>query len=275
MFGFKRNVNFLSPLNLSSWRKAAIGTWKTVGDPSVYGVLELDAGPALRWIEKLRQEQGVRVTLSHLVGRACALMLKDNPDINGVLRWGRIYPRQDVDIFFQVATDTDGKDLTGAVIRKADQKGLIEIAKDLESKVRRIRHEGDKDFARMKKTTGAFPGILARIVVGAGGVLLYLFNLWTPLLGMPRDPFGSMMVTNVGSIGLDLAFAPLVPYSRVPLLIVVGQVQQKAIVEHGQIRIAEMLTLCATFDHRLIDGMHASKMTRRLKELFANPALMD
>ena len=32
------------------------------------------------------------------------------------------------------------------------------------------------------------------------------------------------MITNIGSIGLDQAYVPLVPYSRVPILIALGAV---------------------------------------------------
>ena len=45
--------------------------------------------------------------------------------------------------------------------------------------------------------------------------LSYTFNLDLRWAGIPRDPFGSAMVTNVGSIGLPTALVPLVPYSRV------------------------------------------------------------
>ena len=98
-------------------------------------------------------------------------------------------------------------------------------------------------------------------------------NLWTPLLGVPRDPFGSAMVTSIGSLGLEIGFVPLVPYSRIPLLIAVGAMSEKPVVRNGVIQIGKMLPLCATFDHRIIDGAHASHMVRTIKQIFANPSL--
>ena len=38
-----RNIDLGPALRTSSWRKIAIGTWKTAGDPSVYGILDLNA----------------------------------------------------------------------------------------------------------------------------------------------------------------------------------------------------------------------------------------
>ncbi len=90
-------------------------------------------------------------------------------------------------------------------------------------------------------------------------------------MGAPRDPFGSAMITNVGSLGLETAFAPLVPYSRVPLLISMGAVAEKPIVENCKVIAASLVRLCVTFDHRMIDGIHAAKMYKSLEAIFKNP----
>ena len=42
---------------------------------------------------------------------------------------------------------------------------------------------------------------------------MYTFNLDLSGLGMPRDAFGGVTITNVGSLGLDIAYVPLVPYT--------------------------------------------------------------
>jgi pyruvate dehydrogenase E2 component (dihydrolipoamide acetyltransferase) len=79
------------------------------------------------------------------------------------------------------------------------------------------------------------------------------------------------MVTNIGSLGLEEAYVPLVPYSRVPLLLAVGAIQTEAVVEGDAIVAGQILRVFATFDHRVLDGMHASKMSKTLKRLFDDP----
>ncbi len=268
---FSKNVNLGPPLKISSWRKVAIGTWRTAGDPSVYGILELNATLALAFIEKLRAQTGLRITLSHFVGKVFSKVLAENPGINCILRFGRLYPRKDIDLFFQVASDSKGEDLSGMTIRRADQKSLTEIAQEMEQRVSLIRQKKDETFAKSKKTMAALPGFLSGCVLNFLGFLLYTLNIWTPLVGSPRDPFGSMMITNIGSLGLDMAFAPLVPYSRIPLLIAVGSTYDAPIVRNGKIEITKMMKLCATFDHRLIDGVQASYMVKSIKRIFENP----
>jgi len=96
-------------------------------------------------------------------------------------------------------------------------------------------------------------------------------NLDLSALGVPRDPFGSVMVTNIGSLGLEEAYVPLVPYSRVPLLIALGAVKEEAVVENGSIVVAKVVRAFATFDHRVLDGAHAAKMAKTLRRIFDDP----
>ena len=79
------------------------------------------------------------------------------------------------------------------------------------------------------------------------------------------------MVTNVGSLGLEEAYVPLVPYSRVPLLIAMGEVRDSAVVVDGDVKVAKTMKIFATFDHRILDGSHAAKMVKVLKAWFDDP----
>ena len=89
--------------------------------------------------------------------------------------------------------------------------------------------------------------------------------------GIPNDPFGSIMITNIGSLGLDIAYVPLVPYARVPILIAMGAVKDVPVVHKGQIVPGKIMSVNATFDHRFIDGFHASVMSRVLRQWMEHP----
>ncbi len=82
------------------FRKIAMGTWRTVGDPSVYAVIEIDVQKALEFAKDYERQHGVRVTPVHLVARAVVQSFKARPEINGFLRGSRIYLRKHIDLFF-------------------------------------------------------------------------------------------------------------------------------------------------------------------------------
>jgi len=257
------NLRLKKKERLSSFRKIAIGTWRTVGDPSVYGTLKMRADRALAYIDDFRRRTGKHVTISHLMAKAVAQVLAENPDANAILRWNRIYLREDIGVFFQVEMKdpkTGEVDLSGATIFDAHRKTLEQIVDEFQGRVDAVKAGKDKELEGTRGTFRKVPYFFLNPLLNVLGFLLYTLNLDLRWAGVPKDAFGSAMVTNIGSLGLEEAYVPLVPYSRVPLLIAVGAVQDEPVVEDGKVVVAKVLRCFATFDHRVLDGVHAAHM---------------
>jgi pyruvate dehydrogenase E2 component (dihydrolipoamide acetyltransferase) len=75
----------------------------------------------------------------------------------------------------------------------------------------------------------------------------------------------------VGSLVLDTAFAPLVPFSRVPILFAIGEARDQVLVEEGRPAVVKTMSVNATLDHRVIDGFHAARIAGVLREWIENP----
>ncbi|MGZ3773707.1 MAG: 2-oxo acid dehydrogenase subunit E2 [Pseudobdellovibrionaceae bacterium] len=270
-------IDFKKLEDVPVFRKIAFGTWTTAGDPSVYGLIELDMTQALKYMSELEANHGIKVSPAHLVGKAAAQVLKSRPEINGVIRLGRIYQRPDVDVFFQVNVPGNGDDkikkasLSGTVIRKADTLSVVDIAKSLKEKANTIREGKDAEMNNAINTFKNIPWWLVRFLLNAVSFFNYDLNLNLTALGIPRDPFGSLMITNVGSLGIEIAWAPLVPYSKVPLLLTLGTITDKPVVVDGKIEIRPIMKVGITFDHRFMDGVHASVMSKHFVECFKDP----
>lgn len=268
------NLDLKAKTNLSSFRRIAIGTWRNAYDPSVYGTIALRADQVLSYLEAIRERSGKRVTLSHLMAKAVAIMLSEMPDANAILRMNRIYLRSQIGVFFQVAMedpDTGEVDLSGATIFDAHKKSLLEIVAEFEAKVGTVRRREDKNLEGSRSLFKRVPFFLLNRLLDWISFFSYTLNLDLRWAGIPQDPFGSVMVTNIGSLGLEEAYVPLVPYSHVPLLIALGAVKEEAVVEGGQIVVGKVLRAFATFDHRVLDGMHAAKMSKTITRIFADP----
>ena len=255
---------------LSTFRKIALADWRNPNDPTVYGTLEVDAGPALAYIERIRSQSDSRVTITHLVGRAVALAIASYPEINARISRRRIMQRESVDIFFQVATDS-GMDLSGAKVEGVDLLSAVEVARELSEKAGRIREGSDPQFESMRRLMKRLPMPLLRGALKLSDFVVNDLDVDLGRFGLPRDPFGSAMVTNVGSFDLDTGFAPLVPMSKVPVLVLVGAVRKRPVVVDDAVVVRPQLTLCATFDHRLMDGHQAGRLARALKQYLAGP----
>jgi pyruvate/2-oxoglutarate dehydrogenase complex dihydrolipoamide acyltransferase (E2) component len=268
------NLRLREKERLSSFRRIALGTWKTVGDPSVYGTIKLRAEKVVAYIDEFRRRTGKKLTVTHVMAKAVAKVLADHPDANAILRRDRIYLREDVGVFFQVAMEdpvTKEIDLSGATIFGAEKKTLEEIYDEFSDRVAKVKKGKDKNLEGTRSTFKKIPYALLRPFLDLLGYASFELNLDLRWAGVPRDPFGSAMVTNIGSLGLEEAYVPLVPYSRVPLLIAVGAVTDEPVVEDGRIVPGKILRACATFDHRVLDGSHAAQMSATIKRIFADP----
>lgn len=273
-----KNIPLTKLQDTSVFRKIAMGTWKTAKDPSVYGILEIDVTKTLENLSEYTRNHDVKITPSHLVGKALAHCMKKRPEINGMIRGRRIWLRESVSLFYQVNIPGEGKDkvrkatLAGCTVEHAEKKKLFEIANDLKEKALKVREYKDKDITKNLNTFKFIPWWFSHIYLNIASFLLYGLNLNLSFLGLPRDPFGSAMITNIGSFGIDLGLAPLCPYTRVPLLLSVGAISDKVLVVEGEMAIRKVLPIGVTFDHRLIDGIHASQMARDFKKCFENPS---
>jgi pyruvate dehydrogenase E2 component (dihydrolipoamide acetyltransferase) len=268
------NLDLVKKERLSSFRRIALGTWRTTYDPSVYGSMRLRIDKAMDYRDAFRAHTGRRLTLTHMMVMACADVMRQMPDANAIVRFKRIYLRTTVGIFFQVAMEdqeTGEIDLSGVTIHDADKKSLVDILDETERRVSAVRAGKDKDLESTRSSFKKSPPFLLFPVVQLIGFLSFVLNLDLRKLGIPRDPFGSMMITNIGSLGLEAAYVPLVPYSHVPLLLALGAVQREPLVDGDDITIGRVLRVYATFDHRVLDGSHAARMAAVLKEWFENP----
>jgi pyruvate/2-oxoglutarate dehydrogenase complex dihydrolipoamide acyltransferase (E2) component len=268
------NLSLIRKKDLSSFRKIALGTWQTAYDPSIYGTLTLRMGKAVDYIARFRARTGRRLTVSHLMAKAAAMALQQCPDANAILRWNRIYLRQRIGVFFQVLMTDEGEDkvdLSGATLYDLERKSLLEIVDEFETKVNLVRRREDPALEKTRGTFQKIPYLLLNPFLKVLSFLSYTLNLDLRALGIAADPFGSLMITNVGSLGLDTAYAPLVPFSRVPILFAIGEVKEHPLVENGQVTAGMAMSVNATLDHRVIDGFHASLMAKVLREWMENP----
>ena len=269
----RRHLEIEKKTNLSSFRKIALGTWRTAYDPSVYGTLRIRMDKALGYIEQFRQKKGRKLTITQLVGKTTADAIAKVPDANAVLRFNSIWVRKHINIFFQVAMESEeGEiDLSGLTIEDVDKKSLVEIIDEMDARVKKVRARKDPQLEKARSNFKKMPPILIPKVLSALSTLMYTFNLNLEWAGIPSDPFGSAMVTSIGSLGLDEAYVPIVPYSRVPILIAPGKINDEAIVEDGEVQIKKMMGVFATFDHRLVDGVHASILSKAFRKILEDP----
>ena len=276
-----KNLELQPYRHATSFRKLAAAAWTAPREPNVYGSVGVRAQPLLDWLAERTAAEGVRLTVTHAVVRAVAMVLRRHPDANALVRFGQLYLREDVDIYVHVLLREQpgariGKaDLSGICLRRADRMTTADIARAIESAVADKRSGRDPELARTQRDTRWMPGWLLRLGLRLAELLQYGLNLNTSWLGVPRDPVGSAEVSSVGMFGIQTAYGPFFPLARNAIALVAGAVEDEVVAEDGQPVVTPVLTLNATFDHRVIDGFHAAVLTREVRQLLEHPELLD
>lgn len=265
--------------NPSAYRRIAAVAWNHPYDPHVYGSMEIRSEKLEAWVQKKREESGEKISVLYAVARAIAMTIQKHPDLNALVRFGNLYQRQDIDIFVQVVVEDEahiGKaDLSGVKLKNAERMGVAEMARFTRDRAAKIRGGKDEEFENTKKTLTPLPGWIIKPLLRMIDFLQYTLNINPKFLGTPGDPFGSAMVTNVGVFGLTIGYAPFFPLARTPIIITLGTIEEKALVEDGKIVVGRVLHVNGTFDHRVIDGYHAGVVSREMRALLENPERLD
>jgi len=229
---------------------------------------------ALQYLNDFREHKERKLTLTHMMAKAVAAVMEEMPDANAIMRFNRIYLRDSIGVFFQVAMKdpkTGELDLSGTTITDANEKSLVDIYDQFQEQVRTVRSGEDEELEGTRSLFKKIPYLLLNTFLRTLSFFLFTLNLDLRKFGVPRDPFGSVMVTNVGSMGIEEAYVPLVPYARVPLLIAMGAVQDTPVAQDGKVEVQKTMRVFATFDHRILDGSHAAKMVATLQRWFEDP----
>lgn len=264
------------PADLNTpWRLMATAIYDRPRDGKVFGHMDVDVSAALAHIRR-RREQGVQLTLAHLVTAALAQALaEDVSELNCYIRRGRVIARRDVGIL--VAVDAGDRNLAALVIRQAHQKPAAEIGQELRRRAAEKRAAQGDGRSDPKNLIGRIPWPFRKLVFR---VLRWIVHdLGAPLAGLRTDTFGSALLTNIGSMGLNTGFAALMPASNVPIVLAMGRAERRPVVrgegDDEAIVIRDVLPLTGTFDHRILDGRQAGKLASAIISRLSDPIRLD
>jgi len=257
----------------TSWRKVAIATYGAPFDSRIYGTYEIDVTETVRYIAE-RRALGQRLTITHFAAAALARTLfEDVPDINGFVRRGKMVYRADADVFITI--NIAGANMSGMVLKKCQELSASEIAEQIKQTAERKRAGEESGAFAAKDVIARIPWPFRRPFFQF--IKWWIFDMgWTfPFLRIPPDPFGSIMLTNIGSFGLQYGFPALFPIGKLPAVIAMGTLTRKPVVIDNEIKIRDILPLAGTFDHRIVDGAQSGKLTSGVIARLQNPVALD
>jgi pyruvate dehydrogenase E2 component (dihydrolipoamide acetyltransferase) len=194
---------------------------------------------ALDALLKLRKELNARpgadykLSVNDFVIKAAALALRKVPDANASFGGDKIYRYQDVDIGVAVAI---AEGLVTPVIRKADQKGLAAISREMRDLSGRARDPGG-----MKLKPEEYQG-------------------------------GSLSISNLGMYGVRDFVAVINPPQAA--ILAIGAGEKRPVVKNDALASATVMTVTLSIDHRVLDGAIGARLLQAFKGYIEDPLAM-
>jgi pyruvate/2-oxoglutarate dehydrogenase complex dihydrolipoamide acyltransferase (E2) component len=272
------NLNYFykmkTPAELNSaWRKVASSIYRRPVDSKIFGSVEIDITDLELFIAEKRKN-GIKATLTHVFILAAARALKQEvPELNTYIRRGNVVHRDHIDVMVSILL-RDSK-MGSVMIKGADTLTLEELIKVMKDEVNQSRKGDENKTMQMKDKLARIPWPLRGWVYRIIKTVTMDWGFTFPTLGLSANSFGSFVVSNIGSLGLDMGYPALFPSSNVSFVLILGGVNRKPTVVNEQIVPRTILSLGAALDHRVVDASHGGLLFRYLKNVVNNPHQLD
>lgn len=251
------------------WRKVATAIYRKPLDAKILGTVELDVTDLETWIIAKRQE-GLKVSMMYPFVLWVSRALKHEvPELNCYVSGGNVRHHERVDAMVTVLMRGE-KALTMLKVPDADQMSLPQLVAWLQDEIPRHRRAEGDSSSKMIDFLAKVPWPFRRWLVDTMRKIVIEWGVALPGITRPEN-YGSFLLSNIGSVGLDIGYPSLMPASNIPMVLIMGSVQTKPAVHEGQIVPRRMLNLSVSLDHRVVDALHGGKLFRYLKAQLKHP----
>ncbi len=262
----------MSQKNLNNeWRKVASAMYTKPVDSKVLGSVEIDVTDLEKYISEKRK-QGLKITPTHIFTLIFARGLKTEvPELNSYVRRGKIVAKDTVDAMISVLLQ--GEEMSSVKVPSAEKMNLEDIAKYLQANIQETRSGKENKAMRKKGMLAKIPWPFRRMVYKI--IKLITINWGLSIGDISASNYGSFVIANIGTIGLDVGYPALFPSSNVAIVITLGSIRKKALVINDEIVIRRVMTLGAALDHRVVDASHGGKLFRYTRQMVKRPELLE
>ena len=233
--------------------------------------VEIDEAEAL--VRKLRAEGYKNIGMLHVILAAYVRVVSQRPALNRFISGQRVYARHSIDVNMAIkkemslsAPDTMIKarflptDTLSDVYEKFNK--LVEENNNMES---------SSDFDGVAGFLMKLPRFILRAIVR---FLFWLdYHGWLPKLLLDVSPFhGSMIITSMGSLGIQPVYHHIYDFGNLPIFISYGARRTQLIYDsEGNIKRRHFVDLKVVTDERIVDGYYYASAFKMLKKILKNP----
>lgn len=258
------NKNFNTP-----WRLTASTIYNKPSDSKILGSVELDVTDLEQYITGLRNK-GIKATLTHFFVLATAKAIKDEiPEFNTYLKRGKVYPFENLNA--SVSLKMPSGEMSSIKVSKPETLNYTEAVNELGKGIKDAVDGEESKANQMKGALGSIPWPFRKWVFTIIKFIIVDLGLSIPALGLSSQSFGTFVVSNIGTLGLDGGYPALLPTGNISLVVILGRVRDMPWVVDGKVVPRRIMKLGAALDHRVVDASHGGKLFNYLRRAIREP----
>lgn len=257
----------------TSWRNIASTIYKKPNDSKIFGSVEIDITDLEEYIQEKR-DNGLKITLTHIFMLATARALSDKvPEFNTYVSRGKIISHPSIDAAVSVLLPNG--EMGSVKVPNADHLNLKQAVDFLNAEIQNHKKGEEGNTGKLRDKFGSIPWPFRNWLFKIVKTLIVDLGLSFPSIGLSANGFGSFILSNIGSLGLDVGYPALMPSANVAFVLIMGGVHTKPWVVNNQIIPRKIMSLSIAIDHRVADASHGGKLFKYLKSVINNPKVLE
>ncbi len=243
-------------------------------DNEAFMTMRINLEKTEEYLRKRAQEHpGEKMAIFQVVIAATLKTIWLRPHMNRFIANKNMYQRNEVTAAFTVKkTFSDEGDETLARVVAEEGDTLETLNRKILEQIEFCKTSTDASTDAIniiKKLPGKqLIGVIARFLDRHG---------WMPKSVIATDPYQcSVVLSNLGSIGLNVGYHHLMNWGTTSIFIVIGKKRKTPHYDaEGNRTMRKELCISATIDERISDGFYYARTLKLMKKLVENPELLE
>lgn len=224
----------------------------------------------VEFLETVRPLYGAN--MSHLLVASFNIALAENPRMNQFVVGRRLYARNGRYLTFSMkrAKKNRRAKLSAVKLRMIDGESFRALTERINGGIK-VERSGEKTSADVEfDVLNILPRPLLRFAAGLLGWLDY-YNILPGFFIEGDGMYTSIFIANLGSIGMAPGYHHLYEYGTCPLFVMAGAIEDRVIVEDGEMKIVKILPIRFSYDERIDDGLNANYGINAVARVLEDP----
>lgn len=256
---------------IPSFRKILNFLTANRNDAIVYFKQTIDVTELEKWLDEYHAKTGRKLNFLHVYMTYAGLQLHEQHRLNRYVCGNRFYQRDGVTVSVSAKKkkENGGKIVLLKVpVLKDDTVGAVT------DRFLDLLGEGrEKENIYQEKEMNFFTKLPPFVLKGFLKLAKFLdrYHLLPGKFVDPDPLYTSIVIANIGSVGLEAAYHHLYDYGNCPFFAMIGCTKDQLVIKDGTQQVRRQLEIKYAFDERVEDGLACAFGLEKVKKAIENP----